>query len=285
MEFGVENGTVICKDCSREFYLKLKSKVKIPEDYKQKYNITDNYAYSVIIPNKEYKEMWKIELYDNDGNRLDIPIQLWYLSGTIWKKYPPSIASLSLSTIAKRFKVTAILPDDIVVSGKIGLKFKLFNQDIDTSFDPIWWINGNPVEVKILQDCKTYSKSAGTNRVVKSVYYLNQTICSDVPINKSCQSVNYLNFTYDNVIGYYEILNTTICKNIGFNIRNKIIDFAEVEWKCSRNNLVICCEAQHQSNQDGKCSSGEGYCIFNIATLEKECTVSKTRQIGELNVK
>jgi len=283
LEFGVENGTSVCRDCEREFYLKLKSRVKIPESYKQQYNITDNYAYSVIIPNSEYRKMWNIELYDSFGNKLDIPMQIWHLSGTTWKKYPPT-TSLTLSTSVKRFKVTATLPDNIEVSGRVELKFKLFDQNIDISKDPIWWVNGNPISVETLKKCKITSEPIREYINIQAIYYHNQTICSDFPTNLSCKNFNYYNSTFiSDTIYYISIVNTTTCRDTGFKIRDKMIDFEKINWNCIKDGSQICCEAPHQSNQDGVCSSGEGYCLFNLPSLKKQCTISKTRQIMDLN--
>ena len=54
VEFGIENGTINCSHCERQFYLKLSTKVKYE-------NITTS---SIIIPNSIYKEMFKLELFD-----------------------------------------------------------------------------------------------------------------------------------------------------------------------------------------------------------------------------
>ena len=232
--------------------------------------------------------MIKIELFDGYSNeKLDIPFIIQYKSGLRWYTYPPSVADLTLSTQRKRFKIIVDVPSDTSVSGLVGIKVVVGGKEITFNEDPLWFINGNPVDVQILKECKTHSESTYKPITLQVIAYQNKTICADEPINLSCERINIKNSTYSVHSGDYiiEISNTTICKNTGFHIRNKIIDFAEVEWNCARDKNELCCEAPHQSDQNGICSSGEGYCIFNILTLEKECTVSKTRQIKELNVR
>ena len=277
LELGIENGTKYCSHCEREFYLRLYKYVP--------FNQTDKSA-SVIIPNKLYRDMIKIELFDGMNNeKLDIPFIIQYKSGYRWYKYPPSVADLTLTTQRKQFRIIADVPENTAVSGLVGIKVIVNGVEITFSEDPIWFFNGNPINIQLIQDCKTTSERVNRVYNVPEIRYINQTQCSDEPANLSCKIVNYLNQTSSYSVVYIDIINTTICETTGFNISGRIIDFAEIEWKCTRDNSQICCEAPHQSNKDGVCSSGEGYCLFDITTLRKECTVSKTKQIRDLNAK
>ncbi len=113
------------------------------------------------------------------------------------------------------------------------------------------------------------------------IYYLNQTICSDEPINKSC----YINTTERKigcVIGKesyqsYEVIgikDIQICdKVVGYKINNKIINFSKCGINCMRNNDIVSCDmcpdedGVSDANCDGILQSGESGFKVDISKL------------------
>ena len=280
LELGIENGTKYCSHCEREFYLRLYKYVP--------FNETDKSA-SVIISNKLYRDMIKVELFDEyTKEKLNIPFQIKYKSGVRWYDYPPSTADLTLSTSRKQFKIIADIPENTAVSGLIGIKITIVGKEISISEDPIWWINGNPINIDTIKRCLNYTIEENTNIIGKYNILINTTFCSDAPLNKSCiKNFNYRNVTDNQVVGNYIYLNNkTSCVFDGYSIGGKVINFTKYGWKtCTRDNFEICCESPHQSNQNGRCESGEGYVIFDIRNLNNsKNTVSNTKSIKNIQV-
>ena len=122
LELGIENGTKTCVNCERMFYLKLYKYVPYNETYK---------SASVIVPNKLYKDMIKIELFNQNGVKLNIPLQIQYKSGYRWYNYPPSSVDLTLSTQPKYFRVKATIPENTGVSGLVGIKVSIAGKEIN----------------------------------------------------------------------------------------------------------------------------------------------------------
>lgn len=288
IEFGIENSTIECSHCERLFYIKLSTQIKVPEEYKLKYGITENYTTNIIIPNSVFRDMIKIELYDGLNNeKLDIPFKIQYKSGYRWYNYPPKTADLTLSTSYKYFKIVADVPESMAISGLIGVRFKLFDKEIDFIEDPIWWINGVPVNVTFLKNCLTTIITTEKTNYVKETVYLNQTYCTDYPINLTCKKIPAYNYTRE-IVGnkYIDYQNITNCESYGVKINDKSILWEKYGYKtCSRSESIICCEAEHQSDGNGVCESGEGYVQFDLKTLAwGKNTISKTKQIKELKI-
>lgn len=280
LEFGIENDTKYCSHCEREFYLRLYKYVP--------FNETDKSA-SVIIPNKYFREMLKVELFDDySKEKLDIPFLIQYKSGYRWYNYPPKTADLSLSTQRKQFKIIANIPEDTAVSGLIGIKVTIAGKEIKFEEDPIWWINGKPYNITILKDCTTSTEFKNINIYKKEVVYLNQTYCYDFPSNLTCIKTPAYDFTrevFDK--SYIDLINRTDCEApYGFQVNDRKILWKKYGWKtCSRNGSVICCEAEHQSDGNGKCEEGEGFIQINIKDFSiTKNTISKTKAIKELMI-
>ena len=146
--------------------------------------------------------------------------------------------------------------------------------------DPIWM----GLNIEILRECtnKTDIWEVGVfgtcTTEKEAIYYNNISFTQSTfttYFNYSCEKSKRLQY-----------INSTVCINQGFSIDGRILNFSKYSWKkCSRDNFRICCEAEHQSNGDGLCKSGEGYCVFNILDLRNPtCTVSKTKAIRELKI-
>ena len=146
--------------------------------------------------------------------------------------------------------------------------------------DPVFF----GINIEKLEDCKTTSQFEKRVQNTQYIYYQNQTQCSDEPANLSCKIVNYRNQTSSYSVGYVDIMNITVCRNTGFNVNGRLLDFAEKDWLCTKYTDELCCEAPHQSNKNGNCDSGEGYCIFEIPSMKESCTVSKTNAIRNLAI-
>src|SRR3990167_6975127 len=117
LELGIEDGTKECSHCEREFYLRLYKYFPFNETSKSS---------SVIISNSLYKDLIKIELFDEGSKtKLSIPYKIQYKSGTRWYDYTPKSVDLSLSTQPKFFKVIADIPKNTAVSGLVGIKIIL----------------------------------------------------------------------------------------------------------------------------------------------------------------
>ena len=184
--------------------------------------------------------------------------------------------------------------------------FKEINQTVkwkitaaEQTIDPILF----GVHIEILKECKIKQEfetiddygNITKERDVRETYVANYTyifINNHTLINET--KIAFFNTTrlirkitteMEVVGSHIEIINTTICKNYGYNISGHIIDYSEADWECIMDGLKLCCEAAYQSNKNGKCDSGEGYCLFDIKTLSKQCTVSPTKQIRDLNFK
>ena len=168
--------------------------------------------------------------------------------------------------------------------------FKDINQTVkwkitaaEQTIDPILF----GIDVRELKECTTITKTIKKEIYgTEIVFNKNTTVCSDFPINNTCEKISLGNSTNKILIGTYEhFINTTTCEDYGYNLSGHILYYSEVDWECKRDGLELCCEAPHQSDKNGKCDSGEGYCLFDIKTLSKQCTVSPTKQIRDLNFK
>ena len=168
--------------------------------------------------------------------------------------------------------------------------FKDINQTIkwkitaaEQTIDPILF----GIDLKELKQCNTITKTIKKDVYgTETVFNKNTTVCHDFPINLTCEKISLGNATNKFLIGTYDFfINTTSCRDYGYSISEKIMDYSEVGWECKRYGLELCCEAPHQSDKNGNCDSGEGYCLFDIKTLSKQCIVSPTKQIMDLNFK
>ena len=152
-------------------------------------------------------------------------------------------------------------------------------------------INEDPVffgtDIEILKDCHIKTSINSIPIYKDEIKYFYQNKCADEPINSSCSIVPYFNYTAKTQTGSYEHFdNKTICKDIGFNISGKVIDYEKVNWKCSRDNFIITCDAPHQSNKDGICQSGERCIEIDIRNLSdiKQIRYSPTNAIKDIEI-
>ena len=136
----------------------------------------------------------------------------------------------------------------------------------DATIDPILF----GINISTIQDCKTTTETEIKNNYRYYSYTLNQTKCSDEPINKTCKKVYQSNSTISEVIGNYaDYINTTICKEIGIKIGIKEIYYKKHSMKCGRNGLIVSCDSTKDGNGDGVCSSGESCPMqFDIRDLK-----------------
>jgi len=130
--------------------------------------------------------------------------------------------------------------------------------------DPIWF----GISIEIIQNCIIKTQEKLTAIYEDYFYYYNQTVCSDEPINLSCEIKTTNIYTLKQNIGnYIEFLNTTICETIGLNISGNEFIWQKEGWECRRNLFNITCDAPFQSNRDGICQSGERCNIYDIRDI------------------
>lgn len=148
-------------------------------------------------------------------------------------------------------------------------------------FDPIWF----GTQIEPIQKCWNETTIIKQTVIVKIKVFINETFCSDFPLNKTCIKVPAYSYTRQENGGEIDFLqNTTHCYDIGMKINNRVVNYLKQNFRrCTRDNFVFCCEAEGQSNGNGQCESGEGYCKFDIKDLSnKQCTITKTRWLDNL---
>jgi len=274
LEFGIENGTEYCTTCDRYIYLRLAKKI--------------NGSSSVIIPNSEYKKLLKIDLYQGETQEpVNFPYKVYYKSGSSWILYPPKTASLTLSTTSpKYFKVVAVLPKDTGVSGNVGISVMINGNQISVEEDPIWWINGNPVNIEPLCNNITKTKTINVN-VFTNV--TEQYTCPTIYFNSSnrvgyCYSAPYVNSTdgktYQSLLfshsfdrgfaanrtiywnlnyfnySYLEFINMTRCDVVGFIVGERVYNLSLCDLKCNID-TEFSCDVCSVTNCNGEKDDGE----------------------------
>ena len=131
--------------------------------------------------------------------------------------------------------------------------------------DPVWF----GIDIRKLESCVVETNIKKVYVYEKNDIFFNQTICSDEPVNSSC-FVNTIKITVDKLIGNYnDLLNTSICKMIGLNISNKVINWQKEGWKCKWNLLKLTCDSVFDGNGDGICTSGESCIEYDLSNLNE----------------
>ena len=147
------------------------------------------------------------------------------------------------------------------------------------SVDPTWY----EFNIEEIKECVTTSSNQVKHKygictkiiLVGTLDENNTNQTSEKEIEDNCYLGNYI-----------DIINTTICKTLAFEIEGKLIDFTKAGWNCKKEEYKIICDAPYQSNLDGECQSGERCVIFDIRDLSrKDIGVSNTPKIKELKVR
>ena len=157
-------------------------------------------------------------------------------------------------------------------------------KEIKIEEDPIWWINGNPISINLLQNCiiETQTKELP----IYGLCFLNWT---DTYID-NVSKTSYLKFNSKSysckIDSYFDYINTTTCTTYGFNVSGKTIRWDNGKRKCYFNSPYITCKVQYQSDMSYPyCKSGEGCEIINVRDMTiNTIGISPTKQIEDLKI-
>ena len=259
IEIGIQSNTIYKNNTNEPFeylfYAKLTSnKIPIPQEIRAKYNLTETTTGSIIIPNKLYSNMWQIQFFDAyTGEKLDLQSKMLYKSGTRWYNYPPKTADLTLTTTPKYFKIQVIVPKDTAVNGLVNVKVVVYGQEITFSEDPTWFINGNPKNINVKKECFVVSTSI--IKSVKTCIVNEPYIELDKKTNKNITKYREIEVPCDTTEIDYQ--NRTECKNTGYIVNDKEINYEQQGYECSRNGNTLTCDSVYDGNGDGTCDTGE----------------------------
>ena len=167
--------------------------------------------------------------------------------------------------------------------------FKEINQTIkwsitaaDVTIDPILF----GIQIDKIQDCVTETKEVtmpiyGDGTHYRRVALLCETNVSYIYFNNKTNEQETRqrieNFTCgtgleeykvsgDVIDNYIDLVNTSVCKDIGFQIGNRKIEYDKINAKCTRDGCVIQCDYFQGGNRNGICDSGENCYKRNICT-------------------
>ena len=151
------------------------------------------------------------------------------------------------------------------------------------SIDPIFF---GVYNITLIQDCHIEQEIKEIKDYQNYNFLDNGTFCLDFPVNKTCIIKNLNNYTMSQIVVYNQILNTSICRNVGLQVDDKKINWERYGWECKRNLFEITCDSQYQSNMDGICQSGERCVKIDIRDLSniKEIGYSPTKQIRSIEI-
>lgn len=147
--------------------------------------------------------------------------------------------------------------------------------------DPIFY----GISISKIQDCYTTQTKQNVDDYGICQYLFNSTYINNITkINTTTtKAVNY-----NCIVGtHINILNSTICKDIGIQINDKKIIPSKYGYKfCFIEKNLICCKVESQGNDDKYCYSGEGCDCrkMNDLTNQVSTTVSKTSHIKEIEI-
>lgn len=160
-----------------------------------------------------------------------------------------------------RFIVHGSKPANLTVKWSFILDDSLIKS---INIDPVWF----GLNIEILSKCET-TKQIITEQIYDTeiIFNRNTTLCSDFPKNKTCKIISLGNSTNRFSIGSYNVfINTTTCKDTGFKIKEKIIDYDKFNGKCTRNDCIISCDYFQGGNKNGICESGENCWKYDLCT-------------------
>ena len=200
-------------------------------------------------------------------------------------------------TLIKRNTKARPSPSRIILHGEDIVGTVKWNFDLehflmqDINIDPVW--NGDIISATPIEDCwieyysfheDVFKNITKTKRVLgpNEIVYMNDTFCSDYPINESCSQKTfktyeqptaiYVNYAIQEKIGIKTIEKPIeVCKRTGYNIDGALLKCEKYGWKCYENSTHIIAKAPHQSDQKNpKCLSGERCDIFDKKTMVRE---------------
>ena len=145
-----------------------------------------------------------------------------------------------------------------------------------------WWVNGNPLIIEKIQDCKIIQDIA-EKQIQGDCQNIRTFVQYDNKTQTTFENIYYQNYTC--AIGtYIDYINTSVCKTIGVQSGNQKILYAENDYnECLISSRIICIK-EHQGDYNGKYDSGEGADFFDFGLAKLDSTITKTSQTKEVKI-